>query len=605
MPGQSCLSRRRLLASAAALALGSAASGRGAFAQPTAKPQGLDLLLDAFMQESLQADPTEATRLGLDVGALAPLKHRLEDVSREGIARSKALTRSQLDRLRHLGRDGLTGLDAVNYDAVIYGLEINAAADRAFDLGVAGATSPYVLSQLTGAYQSVPTFLDTKHGIKSAEDAEAYLDRLQAFAVMLDQETQSARQDAAAGMIPPDFILDKALVQLRDLEVQGPEASILVTSLTRRARQAGLADGYGAKAAGIYARAIRPALGRQIAQVTAMRAKAVHAAGVAARPNGEAFYALSLKHFTTSSMSPAEVHKVGLEQTRDYQARIDVILRAQGLTQGGVGARIAALGSDPRYLWPDTDAGKSEMIAHLNDLVAQIRPRLPRMFSNPPTIPLEIRRVPPYIEAGAPLGYYNSASLDGARPAIYYINLQHTVDWPRWLVPSVTFHEGVPGHHLQISTAQHIQGLPLLRKTANYSGYAEGWALYAEQLADELGIYDDDPLGRVGYLKSELWRACRMVLDTGVHLLGWSREEAIRWKMENDGSLEGGATNEVERYCVWPGQAPSYKIGHTVINRLRDRQKARLGGRFDIKAFHDAVLDSGSVPLDVLERIVV
>ncbi len=599
------LDRRQLLVSASAfgavLAAGPALAQ--APAQAGGKGQALTALLDAFMQENLRAGPEEATNLGLDVGDLAPLKHRLSDVSLKGVAEDKARRRSQVQRLEALGRGGLGGIDAVNYDAVLFGLKTNAAADAAFDLAVSGASSPYVLSQLFGSYRDIPTFLDTKHGIKTADDAQAYLDRLQAFATGLDGETEGARHDAAKGMVPPDFILDRALEQMTALTAQGPDASIMVTSLDRRAKAAGLGDGWGPKAASIYGSQVRPALQRQAEQVKAMRAKAVHAAGINQRPGGAAYYPLALKRYTTSSMTPEEVHRVGLEQTRDYQARIETILKSQGLTQGTVGARIATLAQDPKYLWPDTDAGKDQMIVHLNELVKSITPRLPRMFSNPPNVPLEIRRVPPYIEAGAPLGYYNSASLDGSRPAIYYINLQHTVDWPRWLVSSVTFHEGVPGHHLQISTAQHIDGLPLLRKTAGYSGYAEGWALYAEQLADELGMYDDDPLGRVGYLKSELWRACRMVLDTGIHTKGWSREQAIRWKMDNDGSLEGGAVNEVERYCAMPGQAPSYKIGHTVINRLRDRERARLGTRFDIKAFHDKVLDSGSVPLDVLERM--
>ncbi|MDB5460827.1 MAG: hypothetical protein JWO72_2568, partial [Caulobacteraceae bacterium] len=524
-------------------------------------------------------------------------------VSLKGTADAKALNLSQLNRMKAVGRDGLTGLDAVNYASMLYGLQAAADADALFDYGLSGAQSPYVLSQLTGSYQSFPTFLDTQHGIKTANDADAYLDRLQGFAGMLDQETEFARHDAALGMIAPDFILDKTLEQLNAL-VTAPDASILVGSVARRAREAMLAGDYSGKAAAIYSAAIRPALERQIAQVRAMRARSSHVAGIGTRPKGEAFYAAGLKAYTTAAMTPAEVHRIGLEQTKEYQARIDAILKAQGMTRGTVGQRLAALAADPRHIYPETDAGKAELVSHLNDLVASITPRLPRMFRNPPNIPLEIRRVPPYIEAGAPLGYYNSASLDGSRPAIYYINLHHSADWPRWLVSSVTFHEGVPGHHLQISTAQHIEGMPLLRKTANYSGYAEGWALYAEQLADELGMYDTDPLGRVGYLKSELWRACRMVLDTGVHVMGWTREQAIQWKTDNDGSNEGGAVNEVERYCVWPGQAPSYKIGHTVINRLRDDARKRMGARFDIRDFHEAVLNSGSVPLEVLEGIV-
>jgi uncharacterized protein (DUF885 family) len=594
--------RRQLLASAAAAGLSSLLPP-AALAQGSGKAAGHAALYDAFMQENLRLSPESATSLGLDVGALAPLRHQTEDGSPAGIAAAKALTRSQLQRLKAAGRDGLTGIDAVTYDSVLYGLQASADANAAFDFGQTEATSPYVLSQLTGVYQDTPTFLDTRHPVKTADDADAYLDRLKGFATRLDQDTEAARHDAGMGVIPPDFILDKTLQQLNALAVQGPEATVLVTSLAKRAKEAGLAGPYEARATGIYLSAVRPALERQIAQVRAMRARSTHAAGIGSRPRGQAYYAAGLKRYTTSSMSPAEVHRVGLEQTRDYQSRIDVILKGQGMTQGTVGARLSALATDPRYQWPDTDAGKADMIRHLNELVLAVTPRLPRMFRNPPKGALEIRRVPPYIEAGAPLGYYNSPSLDGSRAAIYYINLQHTTDWPRWLVSSVTFHEGVPGHHLQISTAQHIEGMPMLRKTAFYSGYGEGWALYAEQLADELGMYDEDPLGRVGYLKSELWRACRMVLDSGIHAMGWTREQAIRWKMDNDGSLEGGAVNEVERYCVWPGQAPSYKIGHTVINRLRDAEKARLGARFDIKDFHDRMLNSGAMPLDVLERL--
>ena len=597
------LGRRQLLLTVAAAGMAPLVRPGRASSQPAGKAGAMNALYATFADENFRASPEFATSLGVDTGAMASLKHRLSDTSLKGVAEGKALNLSQLNRMKAVGRAGLDGLDAVNYDSVLYGLQANADADRQFDLGVSGAWSPYVLSQLTGSYQSTPTFLDTQHTIKTAEDAEAYVDRLQAFAVMLDRETEAARHDAAAGMIPPDFIMDKTLEQLGSLMIE-PSASVLVTSVDRRAKEARLTGDYATKAAGIYTSAIRPALERQIAQANAMRARAVQTAGVGARPWGDAFYAAGLRAYTTSTMGPAEVHRIGLEQTKEYQARIDAILKAQGMTQGAVGARLAALSTDPRYIYPDTDAGKADLIAHLNELVLAITPRLTTMFVNPPQVPLDIRRVPPVIEAGAPLGYYNNASLDGSRAAIYYINLHHSADWPRWLVSSVTFHEGVPGHHLQISTAQQLQGLPLMRKVANFSGYAEGWALYAEQLADEMGMYETDPLGRVGYLKSELWRACRMVLDSGIHAMGWSREQAIRWKMDNDGSNESGAANEVERYCAWPGQAPSYKIGHTVINRLRDDARRRLGARFDIKSFHAAVLNSGSVPLEVLEGIV-
>jgi uncharacterized protein (DUF885 family) len=373
--------------------------GRGAAAQGAGKAAALNALYGVFADENFRATPEFATNLGVDVGPLAYLKHRVSDVSLEGVADAKALNLSQLNRLKGEGRQGLTGLDAVNYDAVLFGLQVTADADAQFDYGGSGAGSPYVLSQLTGAYQSFPTFLDTQHSISTAEDADAYLDRLQGFAGMLDQETEVARHDAGLGMVPPDFILDKTIAQLNALLV-APGASILVSSIKRRAGEAKLAGGFAAMAEGVYAQAVRPALQRQIAQVRAMRSQAVHAAGIGSRRSGEAYYAAGLKAYTTSSMPPAEVHRLGLEQTRQYQADIDAILKAQGMSQGSVGERLAALSKDPRHLYPDTDAGKAQLIAHLNALVAAITPRLPRMFRDPPTVPLEIRRVPPYIEAG-------------------------------------------------------------------------------------------------------------------------------------------------------------------------------------------------------------
>ena len=597
--------RRDLLQTAAAV--GASALAPPVFAQPPVAPGSggyvtpLNALFATFMQERLAAHPELATGLGLDKGALAGQRYKLSDASLQGAAADKAMTYSQLQRLQAFDASRLQGLGRINYEAVLFGMQTGAAADRQFDFGENGARSPYVLSQLTGAYQSVPTFLDTQHKIETTDDAEAYLARMQAFGRVLDEETERARHDEGLGMIPPDFILDKALEQMQALRRQDAASSVLVKSIVRRTGDKAIPGDWGRRATAIYDTTITPALQRQIDQANEMRRRATPVAGIGSRPQGMDYYAAGLLNYTTSKLTPQEVHRIGLEQTHEYQDRIDAILRSQGMTQGTVGARLSALSKDPQYIYPDTDAGKAQLIAHLNDLVAQITPRLPRDFNHPPTVPLEIRRVPPYIEAGAPLGYYNSASLDGSRPAIYYINLAHTADWPRWLVSSVTFHEGVPGHHLQISTAQHIPGQPLIRKVGNYSGYAEGWALYAEQLADELGMYDHDPLGRVGYLKSELWRACRMVLDTGVHTMGWTRDYAIQWKMDNDGSLRSGAANEVERYCVWPGQAPSYKIGHTVINQLRDQARASLGPRFDIKTFHDVVLNSGSVPLEVLK----
>jgi uncharacterized protein (DUF885 family) len=335
----------------------------------------------------------------------------------------------------------------------------------------------------------------------------------------------------------------------------------------------------------------------------AARGHTVHDAGVARLPKGADFYRLGLKTYTTASLSPVEIHQTGLDLVKTLSAEIDEALHAQGLTQGSVGERLAVLGADKHYLYDNTDAAKETLIADLNTRVAAMQALLPTRFNTLPKVTVQIRRVPKAIEAGAPGGYYQRGSLDGSRPGAYYINLRDTAELARWKLPTLTYHEGIPGHHLQISLMQETPGLPLLRKMAFFSGYGEGWALYAEQLAVEMGLYKDDPLGLIGQLQASLFRAVRLVIDSGLHAQGWSREQAIEYYVATLGEKRSAATSEVERYCVWPGQACSYMIGKLAWLRLRSQAQAKLGDKFDIKAFHDAGLLSGAVPLDVLDRV--
>jgi uncharacterized protein (DUF885 family) len=279
------------------------------------------------------------------------------------------------------------------------------------------------------------------------------------------------------------------------------------------------------------------------------------------------------------------------------------MLRAAGYTQGSVGERMNALNREPSQLYANTDEGRAELLRDLNGYVALIAPLLPRVFNTIPRARLQINRVPPAIEAGAPGGYYQGAPLDNSRPGTYYINLRDTHEWPKYGLKTLTWHEGNPGHHFQGSVAREQGSLPLYRRAGGgFSAYSEGWALYSERVADELGVYEGDPLGRIGYLQAYLFRAVRLVVDSGIHYRRWSREQAIRYMVENAAEPEGSAVREIERYAVWPGQACSYKIGQTVIARLRDEAERGMGARFDIKAFHDAMLLSGAMPLSVLER---
>jgi uncharacterized protein (DUF885 family) len=602
--GPEVLNRRHLLVTAAALA-GQAAAAPGSWAQaaPVTPQARLDALLEAFFQETLDESPELATQLGVDKGPRAGAKSRLDGRSMADLADHKARTAKRLQQLKTIPRAPLTGMAAVNYDSVLAGLEQADAANKRFVYGGGGAGQPYVISQLTGAYRSIPDFLGTQHTIETKADADAYLERLEAYATVMDQEAERARRDVGLGVVPPDFVIERALQQMRALKV-APETSPLVTSVAGRAKEKGIAGDYAARAASIYSGKVVPALDRQIAFMEGLQPRAVHDAGVWRLPEGEAYYAHALLASTTTRMTPDEIHQMGLDEARRLSARADVLLREHGLTQGSVGQRIRALYDDPKHRYPNTDAGKEKLIEDLNAQVKAMSARLPEVFGRLPKAPVEVRRVPTFIEAGAPGGYYNQPTLDGSRPGIYWINLRDTAENPTWTLPTLTYHEAVPGHHMHLAIQQETE-LPMIRRATFLSAYGEGWALYAEELAREMGVYEDDPLGEIGYLQSSLFRSARLVVDTGLHAKRWSREKAIETMTGIDGSPTSAATTEIERYCVWPGQACSYMVGKLTWLRLREAAKAKMGARFDLSGFHDMALAAGSVPLTVLERRVV
>ncbi|HVI34121.1 DUF885 domain-containing protein [Phenylobacterium sp.] len=605
------LSRRNLLLSAGAtVALaGCATASPGVVtapppptpaAPPPPTPQAqLSAYMDQVFREALDDSPQFVTSLGLDKDDRAAAKARLDDASLADLARDKALTADQLRRLKAIPREPLTGMAAVNYDTLLATLEVTDEGNRKFQYGYQGAGQPYVLSQLTGAYQSVPDFLGTQHTIETKADADAYLSRLDAFATQMDQELERARHDVGLGVIPPDFVVERSLTQMAGL-VGPADRSPLVTSVATRAKEKGIAGDYAGQASLIYRDKVVPALQRQIAFMKEIQPRAVHDAGAWRLPDGEAYYDVALRGSTTTTLSPDEIHQIGLDQARELSARADVLLKKAGYSRGTVGQRIQALYRDKKYHYPNTDAGKEKLLADLNAQVKVMSARLPQMFATLPKAPVEVRRVPKFIEAGAPGGYYNQPTLDGSRPGIYWINLRDTAENPTWTLPTLTYHEAVPGHHMQLALQQEAD-LPMIRRAMFFSSYGEGWALYAEQLAQEMGVYADDPLAEVGYLQSSLFRSARLVVDTGLHFKRWSREKAIDTMTSIDGSPRSAATTEIERYCVWPGQACSYMVGKLTWVRLRDKAKAALGPRFDLRQFHDAGLLAGAMPLTVLE----
>lgn len=596
------IDRRAFLLTTAAAGASTLLGARAWALDATTGSPALAALFDEIFNEDLRRRPESATQLGLDKGANADLRFRLSDDSPAGRAAARAATQSQLKRLDAFDRTGLSAADKLNLDVVTYTRKSAEAVQR-FDFGGSSyGPSPYVVSQLAGAYQSVPDFLDTKHKIATKDDAEAYLSRLRAFADQLDANTDRMRHDAGLGVIAPDFILDTTLTQMTRTRVPAAEA-LVVTSIATRAAAKGLGDSYGRDAASIYEQSILPALERQIALTKELRAKATHDAGVWKMSQGADFYATALRNTTTVNLSPEEVHKFGLDQAQAISSRLDGLLKKQGMTRGSVGERMAALYKNPEQLYPNTDDGKKQAIAYCNERLAAIRVRLPEVFERIPPYTFEVRRVPPQTEAGAASAFSQAPAIDGSRPGLVYFNLHDSAEWPKFCLATTVYHEGLPGHQFESGLALSNTGLPLIRKVGGFSGYGEGWALYAEQLADEIGMYADDPLGQLGYLKFQLFRANRCVVDTGIHHYRWSREQAIKHFVDQDGEAPGFATREVERYCVTPGQACSYKLGHSVFVDIREKAKAKLGARFDIRKYHSAVLAPGRVPLEILQKV--
>jgi uncharacterized protein (DUF885 family) len=595
------LDRRQLLASA--VAAGVAAPVHAA-THATGADQGqkLTALLDTFWAEELQRDPERATDLGLDTGANAPLKHRLKDVSRVGIEGDRADVARQAQGLAAIDRKALTGMDAVNYDTVAYMVESRRRV-LALDMGGTDGFSPscYVLSPITGAYHGVPDFLENKHKVEDAEGAEAYLDRMKALAGALDDNTERFRHDTAKGVVPPDFLIDITLTQMGQIRVPASQSRV-VASLAKRAADKGLPARYAEGAAHLHETMILPALDRQMTTVKAARAQAGHAPGISRFRDGEAFYAANLRYTTTTSMTPKEVHQLGLDEAKEIGARLDVLLKAQGLTQGSLGQRVQALFKDPTQFYANTPEGKAQLLAYLQAKLEAVKARLPTVFDRLPPYKVEARAIPAAIDSGAPGAYSEPPSLDGSRPGYIRFNLHDTAEWPRWNLDTTLYHEGLPGHQLQMGLSLQSTEIPILRRNMYLSAYGEGWALYAEQLANEIGMYDDSPLGRIGWLKGQMFRAGRCIVDTGMHTMGWSQEKAVQTLGDLTGDAVGFTTREVNRYCAIPAQACSYKIGHTYWEGQRARAKAALGAKFDIKAFHDAGLLSGAMPLEVLGR---
>ncbi|MBM7406521.1 MULTISPECIES: DUF885 domain-containing protein [Sphingomonas] len=592
------LTRRELLAA------GAAAAATQALPATAFAATGADAAAEALLSqiaESLLADmPETASGLGIDTGKRAALKARLGDRSPAGQAKLRQHLMDHVRRLKAIDTAQLSTATRTDVDVVRTAFEtaLEGLAQPYGDVAVGGwRNTPYVVVQNVGAYLDTPRFLDSDHKIETRADAEAFVARVNAYADQLDGETERLRAATALGVIPPDFLLDKTLAQIGKSHAGAVTDWDLYKSYTSRTAKIAGAD---AKAvAQVLEQKVRPALLRQEAALKDQRAKATSDAGAWKLPNGDAYYAWALRASTTTNMTPDEVHAMGREELARLQAEMDTILKPLGYTKGTVGERMTALGKDPRFLFPNDDKGREQIIALLTDRIQDMRARMPRAFHTLVPGRAEVRRIPLVEEAGAPGAYGGPGSIDGSVPGKLWINLRTTEIWPRYALPTLSYHEAIPGHVWQ---GEYTFRLPLIRSLLGFNAFSEGWALYGEQLGDELGVYEKDPVGRLGYLQSIAFRACRLVVDSGLHAKRWTREQAIQWFATTNGSTVEEVSGEVDRYCSWPGQACGYKVGHSEINRLRRKAQQALGDRFDSRGFNDAVIIGGGVPMTVLER---
>ena len=530
-------------------------------------------LLSEFTEELLVDYPESATQLGIDNGARAGLKSKLSDRSAAGQKTIAQRVAKRVERLKSIDVSRLGAAARIDVDVMRTAHEF-ALEGFAFPYGDVALlnsqwswrNAPYVVAQNTGAFLEIPGMLDEQHTVTSAADADAYLARIEAYAGQLDGETARLQSAAAQNVIAPDFLLDKTLSQIKLARSGNVADWTLVAALAKHAKD--VPGNYAARAAQLATDQVAPALDRQIAELEAHRRRATGDAGVWKLPRGDEYYAWTLRAGTTTRMTPEEIHQRGQEELRALQSEMDGILKEQGMTQGTVGERMTALGKQERFRFEESDAGRAKLMSFLNARVADMRTRLPRAFGT-------------------------------LVPGKFWINMHDMSIWTTYNTPTLTYHESLPGHVWQ---GEYTFKLPLARSLLAFNAYSEGWALYSEQLANELGVYDDDPFGRLGYLQSIAFRACRLVVDTGLHAKRWSRKQAIDWFASTNGSSVEEVTGEVDRYCAWPGQACGYKVGHSEINRLRAKAKAALGARFDFRKFNDAVVTGGGVPMLTLAR---
>ena len=536
------------------------------------------------------------TPLDFHSGKLADYTKAQEDKSLEKLKAAQ-------EGLAKYGPDGLEGQELLSWKITHWFFE-DLLNDAKLEY------SGYPISQLSGPTVNLPQFLTDTHAIESPKSIERYLSRVDEFGRVLGEMKTRVEDHRDNGVVAPDFIIEKVLVGLRSFIEGGAAENPLVKTLPARLDKVeGLSDDqkadYVARAQELVQTKIIPGYEAMIGLHEELLKTANSDAGIWRLPDGDKIYAAALRSNTTTDYTADEIHETGLSEVARIEAEMDVILTGENLTDGTVTERVQALMQDPAHIFPNTDEGRADMIAFLEEINTHIMSKAGDYFITLPPQDLEILRVPEYSQDSSPGGYYNGPSLDGKRPGRFYINLKDTADNPKWTLPTLLYHEAAPGHHFQISRAMLIKKVPILRKMSPFTAYTEGWALYAERIAaQDMGLYEGKPLWDLGRLQAEMFRAVRLVVDTGLHHKRWSREQAIDYMMSKTGMTEAEVTREIERYIVWPGQATAYKTGQLAILDMRTKAETALGAEFNLRNFNEMILENGAMPLGILSEVV-
>ncbi len=601
------LARRAFLkmsAAAAALALGGCVDDLVKADTPTAAPTaGEDARLLAFFSQSFTRELDEAPEFMTQLG----MKKRYgewNDYSDEYAEHAHRNTVADTDFMKtKIDRAALSEPMRVSYDVFLFRNE-QRVANYPFRF------HNYDVSHFGGPQQAIPNLLINQHRIDDASDAEAYIARIAATDKLMDQNIAFMREQKAKGVTLPRFSYGLMLDDARKVALGAPFAgkgeSNIFADFNAKVDKLQVADTIKAKLKADAEKALTqnlgPAYARFIAAGEEIAATAKTDHGVGTLPDGAAYYDERTANHTTLKMPAAAIHKLGLSEVARLSVEMKGLQKDLGF-RGPLKAFYADLRTNPRYLYPNTDKGRADYLARALDLLHESRAALPQAFGTLPKADVGVKRMEPFLESGQTIAFYNQGTPDGSRPGFVFYNLASMAALPKWQMAALAFHEGIPGHHLQIAIAQETKNIPDFRKYTFFTSYVEGWALYTEYLAKEMGLYKDT-LDKIGRTTMELWRACRLVVDTGIHAMGWSRKKSVDYFLANTALTHDNIVREIDRYFVYPGQACAYQIGKNKILELRERSKTALGPRFDIHAYHDTVLENGAVPLPVLETLV-